>query len=157
MVFATRNKSKEKDMARYIRLYESPTPDIKGNILGFSRGIAEGAQDPTLHQWFTERGYRVTAESDEQRKARYVGGMSVRTVRYHEAAGVPVPQKTVSVGHLLVEPPVKNSDLQPLGEFLRGIESIDGDGMYQYFFIDSRDDEPRVFDFEPIDIIAAWD
>ena len=144
-------------MARYIRLYESPTQERQGNILGFSAGIVEGAHDPELHKWLEERGYTATPESDEQRKANLnLGGFAIRTVEYHEAVGIPLPEKTVSAGHLFVEPPIKEDDLRPLGEFLSHLGSIDDGGLRQHLFIDNRREKPQAHDFSPNNVIAWW-
>jgi hypothetical protein len=144
-------------MARYIRLYECPSQEKQGNILGFSSGIANGVRDSELHHWLSERGYTVTPESDEQTKANLnLGGFVVRTAQYHEATGIPLPEKTVSAGHLLVEPPLKDEDLQPLGELLSHLDSIDDGGLRQHLFIDNRTEEPQAYDFNPNNVIAWW-
>lgn len=64
----TKTNQREDDMARYIRLYRSPE-NVPGNILGFSSGIAHGAYDKELHQWFRKAGYLTTQESKAQRQA----------------------------------------------------------------------------------------
>ena len=144
-------------MARYIRLYESPTQEKQANILGFSSGIAYGARDPELHLWLEERGYTVTPESDEQRKAYiYLGGLAIRTTEYREAVGIALPEKTVSAGHLLIEPPIRDEDLRPLGEFLSQLASIDDGGLRQHLFVDNRQIEAKPYDFNPDNLIAWW-
>ena len=144
-------------MARYIRLYESPSQEKKGNILGFSSGIAYGAVDPELHQWLSERGYTATPESEEQSKANLnLGGFAIRTVQYHQATGIPLPENTVSAGHLLIEPPLKDEDLRPLGEFLSQLPSIDDGGFRMHALIDNRREEARPYDFSLDSVVLRW-
>ncbi|HEY4963820.1 MAG TPA: hypothetical protein VIH90_03945 [Candidatus Saccharimonadales bacterium] len=144
-------------MARYIRLYESPSLEKHGNILGFSGGIAEGARDPELHRWLEERGYTATPESEAQTNSiLYLAGLAVRTVQYHQAEGIPLPERTVSAGHLLIEPPIRDEDLRPLGEFLGELESINDGGFRMHAFIDNRSEDAEAFDFSPDNLVLSW-
>jgi hypothetical protein len=55
-----------------------------------------------------------------------------------------------------VEPPVKNTDLQPLGEFLSHLGSLDDGGQRQHLFIDNRQVEAQPYDFTADNLICWW-
>ena len=169
-------------MARYVRLYNSPNPERPGSIVGFSRSIYQGAFDDFLKKWLENRGYTVTQESPEQQACRgSLGGSSneglatdiarilgidvrgkslfpesaLTTKGYATAPGIPLPEQTVSSSHLLIEPPLKDEDLEPLGLCLSSLESLYDEGMRKHCFIDNRTVEPE----EPTrqsQILYAW-
>lgn len=142
-------------MARFIRLYDSPG-ETPGDVLGFSSGIASAAYDPTLHRWLANRDYTVTAESEQQKKACIIlGGMTIRTSNYFEVDGIPIPPETVSSGHLLVEPPLSNSDIGDLGRLLPTLPAIDDGGLRQHYFINSRS-STQTPSVGHGDVLASW-
>lgn len=144
-------------MARYIRLYNSPSAERPGNILGFSSSIATAAHDPALHDWLEGRGYAVTTESLHQVVAlRVVGGFVLRTLEYHQAPGIPIPEDTVSASHLFVEPPLKQEDLEDLGLQLSLLGAVNDHGMRRHYFVDNRDTNPEPHSTHAGKIIACW-
>lgn len=143
-------------MARYARIYKNPK-NPQSNIIGFSGGLFPAAQDPELFSWLERRGYTVTPESPEQRNANFIlGDMMVRTEAYHDAPGIPLPERTVSAAHLMIEPPLKNDDLLPLGAFLSHLASIDDGGLRRHLLVDNRDRPPEPYQSGPSNVIYRW-
>ncbi|MCA9318227.1 hypothetical protein KDA06_01140 [Candidatus Saccharibacteria bacterium] len=168
-------------MARYIRLYNTPEQTSPGSILGFSLSLTEAAYDPFLHDWLNGRGYTVTEESDAQ-KAEHtmlpkIGDTVTRCILqtigvpdirpssldvnravpnagYFTAPGIPLPDDTVSASHLLIEPPLRDEDLQPLGLCLSSLAAVDDQGLRKHFFVDSRDTTPKAYSRD--EVIYAW-
>lgn len=168
-------------MARYIRLYNSPDHENPGSILGFSRGIADGAYDTFLHGWLKRRSYRPTEESAEQRQSHIVlrpmpkqiaqatlihmamhgvkpeylfAKQTIPTQAYYTAPGIPLPPDTVSVSHLLIEPPLRDADLGPLGLCLSSLKSVYDAGLRKHYFVDSRTKPPQQEDIS--NILYNW-
>lgn len=114
----------EATLHRAVRIYESPG-EKRADIIGFSGGIADAARDQDLYEWLRYKGYQITPESIEQQQANLVvSGIEMRTTRYHEAKGIPIPDETVSSSHLLVEPPLTNEHLRELGKLLPDLDAI---------------------------------
>jgi hypothetical protein len=144
-------------MARFVRLYNSPDTERVGTVIGFSAGITKGARDPFLHKWLHNRGYSVTPESPEQLARQLaLGSFIMITPEYAEVSGVPIPDETVSAGHLLVEPSLKDEDLEPLGFCLSSLESLYDRGLRRHVLVDNRVETPTPYEAAPINIIYAW-
>jgi len=168
-------------MARYVRLYNSPTPERPGSILGFSKSIAEAAYDDGLSQWLVKRGYSPVMESEEQRAAHVTLPMmplvaaaailkqmgvraakpedlvlknTIPTEAYYTAPGIPLPERTVSVAHMFIEPPLQDDDLVPLGQRLSFLGVLDDNGLRQHHFVDNRGTLPVAEDTSRI--IYSW-
>lgn len=168
-------------MARYIRLYDTPEHANPGSIIGFSLSLTGAAYDATLHNWLRDRDYTVTEESDAQKMAHTVlpkagdalaglmlQKMGIKNVKpssldvtravpdddYYTAPGIPLPPETVSAAHLLVEPPLRDEDLQPLGLCLNSLAAMQDDGLRRHFFVDSRGTVPAAYSGDTI--IHAW-
>lgn len=80
----------------------------------------------------------------------------VPTPEYYDAPGIPIPEETVSVTHLLVEPPLKNEDVGVVADCLRSLESVYDAGLRQHYFIDNREAMPKAENAEQGSIIAFW-
>ncbi|HPR09936.1 MAG TPA: hypothetical protein PLT04_05225 [Candidatus Saccharibacteria bacterium] len=168
-------------MARYIRPYDIPEHANSASILGFSLSVTEAAYDPTLHDWLKERNYTVVQESDAQKTAHIVlpkmgallagvllEKMKLKGIRpssldvsraaanheYYTAPSIPLPPDSVSAAHLLVEPPLRNEDLQPLGLCLSSLAAVRDDGLRRHFFVDSRGQTPTAYSRD--EVIYAW-
>lgn len=143
--------------------------------------MAEGAHDRHLHMWLENRGYTVTHESEEQRKGlislpkipldtartalqamglgyvdpkHFAVTHTIPSASYYTAPGIPLPDDTVSVSHMLIEPPLKEEDLQPLGLCLSSLGTLYDGGLRKHFFVDSRVSSPTPED--KTNVIYAW-
>lgn len=168
-------------MARYIRLYRSPE-NVPGNILGFSSGIAHGAYDKELHQWFRKAGYLTTQESKAQRQAHlalqrtadsiihkqlktgiqnaYRGTNReyeslIPTESYYSVVGIPIPIGTVSSTHLHISPEISPTDISHLALCLSSLKTIWDGGLRQHYLVDNRE-TPAQGENSNGKILAAW-
>src|SRR4051812_41215233 len=104
---------------RQVKIYNSPDPERPGHILGFQGAITGAYEDPRLHRWLQERDYSTLSQADTLTILK-AGGAAVQATKQSgeelpfQKGFVPVPAESSSWRHMLIQPPLSESDLSAL-------------------------------------------